>query len=47
MENKTKSPRFYILKCRIHKGEIYSIFARDNICAYCDKIKSKKLVTQK
>ncbi len=28
---------YYILKCRIHQGEIYSLTKDDDICGGCDK----------
>ena len=28
---------YYILKCRIHKGEIYSLTQDDDICGGCAK----------
>lgn len=36
-------PRYYILKCRVHGGEIYALEKTDNICGRCyDERKKKK-----
>lgn len=37
-----QKPKYYILKCRIHGGEIYSLTKNDNICGGCAEIKNKK-----
>lgn len=37
-------PRYYILKCRIHGGIIYSLTKDDDICGGCAKyVKDNKL----
>lgn len=28
-------PKYYILKCRVHGGEIYSLTEDDDICGGC------------
>ena len=35
-------PKYYILKCRIHEGTIYSITEDDDICGGCARIEEKK-----
>lgn len=40
-------PKYYILKCRVHKGEIYSITEDDDICGGCTKKMIKKNKTTK
>ena len=37
---KKMTPKYYILKCRVHGGKIYSITKDDNICGSCAKIKN-------
>ena len=34
--------KYYILKCRVHGGEIYSLEKNDNICGKCAKEKKLK-----
>ena len=37
-------PKYYIIKCRIHKGEIYALTKDDDICGGCaKKISQSKL----
>ena len=39
-------PKYFIIKCKIHKGEIYALSKDDNICGGCAK-KQKKPVKPK